>query len=78
MATTQLGNRLGVVDKRATPSASTSTIPIATPANYSSEAALDARLTAINAGYFTATMLNQMTWNDKTYAVRIADDTAGI
>jgi hypothetical protein len=72
----QLGNAIGVTDKRATQGVATQ--PIATPANYASEAALDARLTAISGTTYTAAVLRRMTFNDKVFAVRSADDAAGI
>ncbi len=40
--------------------------------------ALDTRLAAINAGYYTAARLNAMTQNDKVYAIRLADDPTSI
>lgn len=46
----------------------------ATTANYASIAALDARLTAINSTIYTQAKLDQMTANDKIYAVRLNDD----
>lgn len=67
---------LGFVDKRRTQGQKSS--PVATPANYVSEAAMDARLTAVNATYYTATRLRSLTYNDKVAAVRAADDAAGI
>lgn len=51
---------------------------LATPANYVSDAALEARLTAANGAYYTTARLNQMSHNDKVYAVRRTDDAAGI
>lgn len=43
----------------------------------SDEAAMDARLIEINAGYFTTVRLAQMTLNDKIFAIRVNDDLAG-
>lgn len=54
------------------------TSPISNVANYVSEAALDARLTAINATSYTAARLRTMTMNDKVYAVRLNDDPTSI
>jgi hypothetical protein len=51
---------------------------LATPANYSSIAALDARLIAINAGIYTQAQLDKMTANDKIYAIRVNDDLGTI
>lgn len=48
---------------------------LTTPANYTSIDALDARLTAIDSDYYTAARLDQMTLNDKVYAVRMNDDS---
>lgn len=76
MANTELENIIGVTDKRFLQTAAT--VPEATPANYSSVSALRARLTAINAGYFTSARLDNMTRNDMVYAVRLNDDAAGI
>ncbi|GHF92076.1 hypothetical protein [Streptomyces griseosporeus] len=42
--------------------------------NYVSITALRSRLQAINAAYYTNTLLDQMTVNDMVYAVRLADD----
>lgn len=78
----QIGNQLGVVDKRQAlteigPSPSTSD-SLATNANYSDDAALDARLTAAAAASYPASVLKLMTSNDKVFAVRNIDDSAGI
>lgn len=51
---------------------------IATPANYQSVSAMRTRLAAINAGYYTAARLNQMSRNDMIFAIRQNDDLAGI
>lgn len=48
---------------------------LTTPVNYTSIDALDARLTAIDAAYYTAARLDKMTLNDKVYAVRSQDDS---
>lgn len=63
-----------VVDKRRS-TGNTATTPIATPANYASESALDTRLSAL--GYSDA-YIRVMTQNDKVFAVRSADDSAGM
>lgn len=47
---------------------------LATPANYTSIAALDARLIAINATTYTQAQLDKMTANDKIFAIRLNDD----
>jgi hypothetical protein len=68
---------MGFVDKRrsGTP---TNTTPIATSASYKDEAALDTRLAAISGTTYTAGVLRTMTTNDKIYALRVNDDSAGI
>jgi hypothetical protein len=76
MAQAEIENPVGVTDKRKTQGSTSH--PLATEANYVDVAALRARLTAINAGYYTAAVLNLMTKNDMVYAVRVADDAAGI
>ncbi|HET7713270.1 MAG TPA: hypothetical protein VFK94_02230 [Patescibacteria group bacterium] len=74
----QIGNQLGVVDKRQAPTelqASPATADnIATNANYADESALDTRLAAAVPGTYTAAYLNLMTQNDKVYALRLIDD----
>lgn len=50
---------------------------IATPANYASNASLDARLLAIG-GVYTQKYIDSMTQNDKIYAVRVNDDTLSV
>lgn len=69
--------RLGFTDRQraaAVGSAADDASSVATPANYASEAALDARLTAISATSYSADRLAAMTLNDKIYAVRVNDD----
>lgn len=46
--------------------------------NYLSITAIDARLTAANAAYYTAERLNQLTLNDKVFALRNIDDATTI
>ena len=67
---------LGFVDKRRT--ATTTDTAVGTPANYASVASLRTRLAAINGAYFTTTMLDRMSKNDMVYALRLADDSAGV
>jgi len=76
MAQAETENPLGLTDKRKTQGSTTH--PTGTEANYVDVAALRARLTTINAAYYTAAVLNLMTKNDMVYAVRVADDAAGI
>jgi hypothetical protein len=72
--------RLGFTERGrgAAGSVADDTSSVATPANYASEAALDARLTAISATSYSAERLRNMTHNDKVYAVRLNDDAASI
>ncbi len=65
---------LGFVDKRRSDTP-TNTSPLATQANYATEATLDTRLTTIG---YSALSLRCMTTNDKVYALRVSDDSAGI
>jgi len=64
------------LDKRRGRGVNTSVL--ATPANYGSVALAEARLVAFNAAYYTTARLNQMPYNDLMYALRQADDAAGI
>lgn len=50
---------------------------VGTPANYASNATLDARLLAIG-GVYTQKYIDSMTQNDKIYAVRLNDDAASL
>lgn len=63
-------------DKRRT-ATDTDATSIATPANYVSNATLDARLLAIG-GIYTQAYIDSMTQNDKVYAVRVNDDSTSI
>ena len=65
---------LGFVDKRRS-SGQTTTNPLGTPANYASVDAIETRLTTIG---YTAAQLGTMNLNDKIYALRLSDDSAGI
>lgn len=66
----------GFVDKRRT--ATTTDTGLGAPVNYTSVSALRTRLAAINGAYFTSARLDQMTKNDMVYALRLADDAAGV
>jgi hypothetical protein len=55
-------------------SAAKSTDDLATPGNYDSLADMDTRLLAISGTTFPQTRLDQMTQNDKIYALRLLDD----
>lgn len=68
---------LGFVDKRRS-SVQTNTNPLGTPANYASESAMDTRLAAISGTAYSAANLSNMTLNDKVFALRTHDDSAGI
>lgn len=78
MAQHQVGNleANGIVSraKAVSGSVAVSSNIFATPANYTSNASLDARLATINAGIYTQARLDQMTANDKIYAIRLNDD----
>lgn len=47
---------------------------LTTPANYDTNAAMDARLIAIDSVTFTQARLDSMTDNDKIFAIRTLDD----
>lgn len=55
-------------------SAATNGNIFATPQNYTSIAAMDTRLQAINGTLYTQAILDKMTANDKAYAIRLNDD----
>jgi len=76
MADVERGNLLGFIDKRRTQISTTAVV--GTPANYTSVGALRTRLAAIDGTYFSAARLNSMTFNDMIYALRLADDLAGV
>lgn len=84
MANIERENPLGYVDKRrvAADAGNANGNPVAAgtsdASNYASVAGLRARLTAVNGAYYTAARLEGMTKNDMVYAVRVADDSAGI
>lgn len=76
MANTQMGPPdVGFVNSlKAVPDMGGSDSDLTTPVNYTSITALRARLTAIDATYYTSAKLDEMTVNDMVYAVRLADD----
>ena len=74
----QIGNITGAVDKRDASKAGSNTTSISTPANYVDVNAMKTRLAAINGTYYTAARLNQMSENDMIFAIRQADDAAGV
>lgn len=67
---------LGFTDKRQT--SGSMGLPLANAANYVSVSAMRTRLAAINPTYFTTARLNTMNDSDLTYALRLADDAAGV
>lgn len=78
MADTEQENILGVTDRRRTQAQADLPGNLTTDARYMSVSDLRTRLTAIDAAYYTSTKLNEMTKNDMVFAVRSADDAAGI
>lgn len=65
------------VDKRRA-SGQTNTNPLGTPANYKDVSSIDTRLAAVDANAYSAANLRTMNLNDKIYALRLADDSAGV
>lgn len=81
MANLDMDPNDGMADKRFTSKGAVeagNAANIATPANYQSVSSMRTRLAAINAGYYTAARLNQMSRNDMIFAIRQNDDLAGI
>lgn len=76
MADSDLGELAGFVDKRRVKGQTGSAL--ATSGNYDSVGAMRTRLAAVNGAYYTTARLNSMTENDMVYALRQADDAAGI
>jgi hypothetical protein len=74
----QVGNLLGVVDRRQVAGEFTGTAAdsLGLLTNYADDAALDARLTAISAAVYPASVLSQMTRNDKVFAILKNDEAA--
>lgn len=54
------------------------THPLGTPSNYTSIAAMKARLQTLAAGTYTNAVIRSMTVNDMTYALRMLDDPSSI
>lgn len=67
----------GFTDKRKN-SRTQSNSNLSASANYDSVGALRTRLAAINGSYWTAARLNLYTKSDLQYALRLADDSAGM
>lgn len=78
MANVETENKVGFTDKRRTPGSPSRPGTDSTTINYNDVAALRARLIALNAPYYTTARLDALTKNDMVYAVRLADDAAGI
>lgn len=66
----------GFVDKRRTQGSNTN--PLSSIVNYATVASMKTRLNVISSTSYTAARMNTMTLNDLTYAIRVADDKAGI
>lgn len=77
MARTTLGNRQSITDRRMVQGNVGANV-LATPAEYETVAAMRTRLAAFQAGTYTAAYLDLMSYNDMVYALRLADDAAGI
>ena len=84
MADQQIGNQLGTADRAINGGTNPTNVNSGgnngnqataedATVNFMSIATMRARLTAINAGYYTAARLNQMTYNDMMYAIRLND-----
>lgn len=71
---TAVSNTINFVDKRRS-SGPTNADTVGTPANYDSVDAMVTRLTALG---YSSTNISNMTRNDMVYAIRVADDSAGI
>ena len=78
MANAQVKNPLGFVDKRLGGATATHPISATTASNVKDITSMRARLTAINAGYYTAARLDQMTVNDMIYAIRLNDEAGSV
>ena len=79
MPSLQIGNNLGV-PARAGKNINGGDDGMAglTNANNATLASIRARLTAINGAYWTATRLDQATYNDLVYALRLADNASSV
>lgn len=78
MANVETENIIGVTDKRRGVAQTDLPGTLGTSANYNDVGSLRTRLIAINSAYYTTDRLNSLTKNDMIYAVRLADDAAGI
>lgn len=76
----QIGDLRGFVDKRRSTAAGAinpATV-LATIANYTDLNSIEAKLISTGNAAYTQAKLNLMTMNDKIYAVRLSQDSAGI
>lgn len=79
MADAQTQDRLRFVDKRWVFNSNTNAFSATfLGGNGADIAKAKARLAAISASTYTPTVLNQMTYNDMVFAIRIADESAGL
>lgn len=69
---------LGFVDKRRGRATLGASPVLSNQGNYAGVAAMRTRLAAINGTYWTTARLNATNENDLTYALRLADDAAGV
>ena len=68
----------GVVDRRRAVPGANAAGNFSADTDFNSIATMRARLTAINAGNYTAAKLDAMTKNDMAYAIRLNDELASI
>lgn len=80
MAQHLVGNMQGTVDKRRANagSAAIQTGSVTNAQTYDSPSDIEAALATADAAYYTAARLNRLTLNDKIYALRLANDAAGV
>lgn len=78
MAQNEVGNPLGLVDKRKAVRNGSTTAPVTAAANFVDVAGLRTRLFAVNPTSYSQVRLEKMTKNDMVYALRVADEAASI
>lgn len=76
MAQSLTKNMLGYVDKRRVPADAANRVT--TDANFSDITSMRTRLFAVSATAYSVANLDKMTVNDMLYALRLADEAAGI
>jgi hypothetical protein len=76
MANLETENPLGIVDKRR--GRGVTGTGLTTPANALDVNALRTRLLAVSATAYSTANLDKMTKNDMIYALRLADESAGV